>query len=163
MVLTGQEIIKREIITNLINAENQVQPCGVDLTVAKIELYKGFGVIDFDNSHRALPRLEEAGRFNSIWHLGPGAYLVTFNEVVNVPADYMGLARPRSSLLRMGATMNTSVWDPGYEGRSQCMLVVHNTQGIKIHQNAKLLQIIFMPLEQQCEQTYQGVYQGENL
>jgi len=75
----------------------------------------------------------------------------------------MGIARPRSSLIRMGATVETSVWDPGYTGRSQSMLVVHNPNGIKIYQNARLVQIVFMTLTIKSESLYSGIYQTENL
>ena len=75
----------------------------------------------------------------------------------------MGIARPRSSLLRMGATVETSIWDPGYVGRSQSMLVVHNPNGIQIYENAKLIQIVFMTTEKTAEVLYTGIYNGENL
>jgi len=171
-ILTGQQILEQGIVSELIDPVKQVQPCGVDLTVSKIEMYKGRGTIDFDNSQRSLPRLEEAGKIRQTWEISKkseswqlptGCYLITFNEVVSVPSDCMGIARPRSSLLRMGATMETSVWDPGYKGRSQCMLVVHNTQGIQIFPNAKLLQIVFMKLNKESEVLYNGAYQGEGL
>lgn len=162
-VLTGKQIIESSIVTELIDPENQVQPCGIDLTVSKIEMYKSEGIIDFDNSKRKLPRLEDSGQFQGAWHLTPGAYLITLNETVSVPTDCMGIARPRSSLLRMGATMNTSVWDPGYSGKSQCMLVVHNPRGIIVHPNAKLLQIVFLKLDKESEKLYIGIYNKEGL
>lgn len=162
-VLTGKQIIDNNIVTDLIDCEKQTQSCGIDLTVSKIEMYKSEGSIDFDNSNRVLPRLEESGKFQGVWHLVPGAYLVTLNETVSVPANYMGIARARSSLLRMGATMETSVWDPGYTGKSQCMLVVHNPRGINIYPNAKLLQIVFIELNKNAEKLYNGVYQREGI
>lgn len=162
-VLTGSQILSQGIVNELIDPSKQVQPCGVDLTASKIEMYKSEGVIDFDNSQRKLPRLEESGTFQGAWHLTPGAYLITLNEVVSVPPDCMGMARPRSSLLRMGATMQTSVWDPGYSGRSQCMLVVHNPQGIIVHPNAKLLQIVFLKLDKESEKLYSGIYMNEGI
>ena len=163
MILLGKNIISNKIVTSCIDASKQVQPVGVDLTIQKIETYRNVGSIDFDNSKRQLPALSDTGRFDEFWLLKPGAYLVTFNEVVDVPPDVMGIARPRSSLLRMGATIETSVWDPGYKGRSQSMLVVHNLNGIKIYDNAKVAQIIFIKTESQSDVLYSGKYQGENL
>jgi len=163
MTLTGKEIQDRQIITEVINEDIQIQPCGIDLTVASIESYASSGEIDFDNSKRKLPRMELTGRFGDTWKLSPGAYLVTFKEVVNVPPDCMGLARPRSTLLRLGATVETSIWDPGYKGRSQSMLVVHNRNGITIHPSARLVQMVFLPLNKVAEKLYTGIYNGENL
>lgn len=88
---------------------------------------------------------------------------MTFNEVVEIPPDVMAIARPRSSLLRMGATIETAVWEPGYKGRSQSLLIVHNPEGIKIKRNARLMQLIFFRLENDAEKLYDGIYQGENI
>lgn len=162
-VLLGKTLIDNGIVSALIEPEKQVQPIGIDLTVRSIENFNSSGTIDFDNSNRMLPRMSESGKINNIWILSPGAYLVTFNEIINVPSDCMGIARTRSSLLRMGATLETSVWDPGYQGRSQSMLVVYNTAGIKVHQNAKLVQIVFMKTEDTAKSLYSGVYQNENV
>ena len=162
-VLLGKSIFDTKIIPELIDPNKQIQPVGIDLTVQKIEAYTSQGSIDFDNSKRILPRLNDTGKIDNYWLLGPGSYLVTFNEVVNVPGNCMGIARPRSSLLRMGATVETSVWDPGYKGRSQSMLVVNNKNGIKIFDNARLIQIVFIQLEKSADVLYTGIYQGENL
>jgi len=163
-VLLGEDVARNNIVTNMIDPAKQIQPVGIDLTVSKIESYRSRGTIDFDNSNRELPRLNEPGQIdNQFWILNPGAYLITFNEVISVPATTMGIARPRSSLIRMGATVETSVWDPGYTGRSQSMLVVHNPNGIKIYQNARLVQIVFMTLTIKSESLYSGIYQTENL
>jgi len=92
----------------------------------------------------------------------PGAYIVTFNEIVHLPQNIMALARPRSSLLRCGVTVNTAVWDAGYSGRSQSLMVVYNPQGFRLQRNARIVQIIFFKLTKETE-GYHGAYQGENI
>jgi dUTP pyrophosphatase len=94
--------------------------------------------------------------------LMPGAYIVSYNEIVHLPRDVMALARPRSSLLRCGVTINTAVWDAGYSGRSQSLMVVHNPHGVRLQRNARLMQLVFLQLTRETE-GYQGVYQGENI
>ena len=69
---------------------------------------------------------------------------------------------PRSSLLRSGITMETAVWDPGYHGRSEAMLVVNNMHGAFLKKNAKIAQLIFIRLEEEAKELYDGVYKGEN-
>ncbi|MCX6005488.1 MAG: deoxyuridine 5'-triphosphate nucleotidohydrolase, partial [Chloroflexi bacterium] len=91
-----------------------------------------------------------------------GAYLVTFNEVVNLPVDIMALARPRSSLNRCGVSIHSAVWDAGYSGRSQSLLVVYNTHGFRLHKNARILQLVFFSLSRGVAQGYSGKYQNEN-
>lgn len=163
MILTGEKIIELGIVTDMIDEARQVQSCGIDLSVNKIESYRSKGSIDFDNSKRSLPRLEEVGKVGDDWHLSNGSYLITVNETTTIPKNYCGIARPRSSLLRMGATICTALWDPGYSGKPQVMLIVSNMQGIIIHPNAKLLQIVFLKLDKESEKLYNGQYQGEGL
>jgi dUTP pyrophosphatase len=73
------------------------------------------------------------------------------------------LARPRSTLLRCGASLETALWDPGYRGRSQSLLVVHNQSGLRLKRNARLMQLVFMRLDRAAEKAYAGIYQGENI
>jgi dUTP pyrophosphatase len=94
--------------------------------------------------------------------LMPGAYIITYNEIVNLPKNIMALARPRSSLLRCGVNVGTAVWDAGYSGRSQSLMVVYNPQGFRLQKNARIVQLIFFKLAQKTA-GYKGVYQGENI
>jgi dUTP pyrophosphatase len=73
----------------------------------------------------------------------------------------MALAMPRSSLLRCGVTVHTAVWDAGYSGRSQSLMVVYNPRGFRLQRNARIVQLVFFRLTQETE-GYQGIYQGEN-
>jgi dUTP pyrophosphatase len=148
----------------MIDPEAQTQMCGVELTLQRVERFLSAGALAFDNKERKLPETEVA-EFDPSGgvDLGPGAYLVTFNEIVDIPKDMSALARPRSSLLRMGATMETALWDPGYRGRSQSLLVVYNSQGLRLRRNARLMQLVFMRLEREADKAYSGIYQGENI
>jgi dUTP pyrophosphatase len=74
----------------------------------------------------------------------------------------MALARPRSSLLRCGVTVNTAVWDAGYSGRSQSLMVVYNSHGFRLQRNARLVQLVFLRLTEETE-GYHGAYQRENI
>ena len=87
----------------------------------------------------------------------------SFNEIVSIPSDAAALARARSSLLRCGAALETALWDPGYRGRSQSLLVVYNPAGLRLKKNARLMQLIFLRLEKEAEKLYSGRYQGENI
>ena len=72
------------------------------------------------------------------------------------------IAKPRSSLIRCGATLETAVWDAGYRGRSESMLVVYNTAGFKLKRNARIMQLLFYTLGEEVEKGYSGVYLNEN-
>jgi dUTP pyrophosphatase len=161
-ILTGGEA--QSLVQSMIEPETQTQMCGIELTVQRIERFSSAGAISFDNSERELPRTEPMDFDLSGWiELAPGAYLVTFNEIVKIPLDVAALARPRSTLQRCGATMETALWDPGYRGRSQSLLVVYNPQGLRLKRNARLMQLVFMNLCKEAEKGYTGRYQGENI
>jgi dUTP pyrophosphatase len=95
--------------------------------------------------------------------LPAGPYQIVFNEIVDLPNDLMALGRPRSSLCRMGATVSTAVWDAGYVGRSTALLNIENPAGMRMEQNARLLQLVFFTLNAPTARGYDGVYQSENL
>lgn len=161
-ILTGSEASRH--VVAMIDPEAQTQMCGVELTLQRVERFLSAGALAFDNKERKLPETEVVEFDVSGWiDLGPGDYLVTFNEIVDIPKDMAAIARPRSSLLRMGATMETALWDPGYRGRSQSLLVVYNSQGLRLKRNARLMQLVFMRLEKEADKAYSGIYQGENI
>ncbi|MCX6677416.1 MAG: deoxyuridine 5'-triphosphate nucleotidohydrolase [Methanothrix sp.] len=161
-ILTGSEA--RGFLESMIDAETQTQMCGMELTLQKIERFTSAGAVAFDNIERELPQTEMMDFAPSGWiDLPAGAYLVTFNEIVNVPKDAAALARARSTLLRCGAGLETALWDPGYRGRSQSLLVVYNPHGLRLKKNARLMQLVFMRLEKEAEKVYSGKYQGENI
>lgn len=161
-ILTGAEASKR--VEAMIDQDVQTQMCGVELTLQRAERFFSVGALAFDNNERKLPETEAIEFDSSGWvDLRPGSYLITFNEIVDIPKDMAALARPRSSLLRMGASLETALWDPGYRGRSQSLLVVYNSHGLRLKKNARLMQLIFLRLGKEAEKVYSGAYQGENI
>jgi len=167
-VLSRQEIQrlirkKPPLIEGCPDIEKQLQPNGVDLTLRDIALLQSPGRIAVEDSQRLISDLaplvfDGSGFIDLI----PGAYLITYNEVVHLPDNIMALGRPRSSLLRCGVTVGTAVWDAGYSGRSQSLMVVYNPRGFRLQQNSRVAQLIFMRLSQKTK-GYEGAYQGENI
>ena len=151
------------LIEGYINLEEQVQPNGVDLTLRKVALLQSSGKIAVKDSQRLVSDLAPLV-FDGMGFIDlvAGAYIITYNEIVHLPKNIMALAMPRSSLLRCGVTVNTAVWDAGYSGRSQSLMVVYNPQGFRLQRNARIVQLVFLELAQETE-GYHGVYQGENI
>jgi dUTP pyrophosphatase len=161
-IITGSQA--QNLLESMIDPETQTQMCGMEMTLQKIERFTSAGAVAFDNIERELPRTEPMDFDPSGWiDLAAGAYLVTFNEIVNIPRDAAALARARSTLLRCGASLETALWDPGYRGRSQSLLVVYNPNGLRLKKNARLMQLVFLRLEKEAEKVYSGKYQGENI
>ncbi len=151
------------LIEGYINLEEQVQPNGIDLTLREVALLQTSGKIAVNNRQRLVSDLAPLV-FDGLdfIDLMPGAYIITYNEIVHLPNNVMALATPRSSLLRCGVTVNTAVWDAGYSGRSQSLMVVYNPQGFRLQRNARIVQLVFWQLTGETE-GYHGAYQGENI
>ena len=151
------------LVEGLIDRSAQLQPNGIDLTLNSIRRFCTEGHIGFDNTERKLPSYESVDFDTAGWaHLDQGSYIVTFNEKINMPDNLIALARPRSSILRSGASIESAVWDAGYSGRSESLLVVFNKSGLKLSKNARIVQLVFIQLDQPTSEPYSGAYQGEN-
>jgi dUTP pyrophosphatase len=151
------------LIEDWIDLEAQVQANGFDLTLRDIALPQSAGKVAVSNRDRAVSALSPLV-FDGLDYieLVPGPYIITFNEIVHLPKNVMALGRPRSSLLRCGVTVGTAVWDAGYSGRSQALLVVYNSSGFRLQRNARVMQLVFFQLTGETD-GYNGVYQRENI
>ena len=167
-VLSSQDIrrlMQQEppLIEDYIDLEAQLQPNGFDITLREVAVLQTPGTIARDNNQRLISAVSPlAFDGQDFIELPPGTYTIFYNEIVHLPNNVMALARPRSSLLRCGVTVGTAVWDAGYSGRSQSLLVVYNPQGFRVQKNARVVQLVFFYLSEETA-GYNGTYQGENI
>ena len=151
------------LIEGYIDLEQQLQPNGFDITLREVAMMENMGQIGIDNAQRQLPDLVPlVFDHQGFIELIPGNYIITYNEIVHIPTNLMALARPRSSLLRCGISIGTAVWDAGYSGRSQSLMLVYNSRGFRVQQSARVAQLVFMTLTGQTG-SYAGKYQNENI
>ncbi len=152
------------LIADYVDLAAQLQPNGFDLTLREVGRFASPGQLGGPDGLRVISATEPLSFDADGWlSLTPGAYLATFNEVVNLPPNLVALGRPRSSLLRSGAALHTAVWDAGYRGRSQSLLTVHHPGGFRLQRNARAAQLVFFRLSAPPRQGYRGRYQGEGL
>ena len=160
-----QRLLKQDppLVEGWLDLEAQLQANGFDLTLRDVAMPQSAGKIAVANSQRVVSELAPLvfDGLDSI-ELIPGTYIITYNEIVHLPSNIMALGRPRSSLLRCGVSVGTAVWDAGYSGRSQSLLVVYNPLGFSLQRNARIIQLVFFELTSETE-GYQGTYQGENI
>jgi dUTP pyrophosphatase len=168
-VLSRDEILKLlsiepPLVDGIIDAQNQIQPNGIDLTVRDISIVCSAGKVAVSNKERVLSALSSL-TFDALGHMDlvPGCYLITYNEIINLPKDMIALGFPRSSLLRCGVTVHNAVWDAGYSGRSQSLMVVYNPQGFRLQKNARVVQLVFLRLDSEVAEGYKGIFQRENI
>lgn len=173
-ILSIQEIQKLVEEQNLISYQEDVgdvsshfQPNGYDLSIEGVSYLLEPGKLQVNGKKLSrdypFPLNSMMTADERMWHLHPGAYLIRFREVINLPPDVMAYLHPRSSLLRMGATIHAAVWDAGYQGAGQSLLQVMNSGGIWIEPGARVAQMTFHRLSESASETYSGSYQGEGL
>jgi len=161
MIVPGSKI-SADLLVKEMPGGSQVQPAGIDMTVKEIHELTSDGEIDYDNSKRRISSSRKLEFVDGRVLLKPGCYKIIYNEYVEIPLDCAAFGYPRSSLLRCGADVRCAVWDPGYHGRSESLLVVHNPHGIVLHEKAKVMQLVFVRLEAAAAKGYEGQYRGEN-
>lgn len=147
MIKSPRALVNEGIITNVERDEN-IQQVGVDLNLIKVEkIYcdlmslslipnEGKSVL----TKRAPLALEELTNGKPGWFLQPGVYDITFSQGCKIPNNLALFIRQRSSLLRNGVLLHSSVFDPGFEtDQMGTILFVH--ESIQIECGARVAQI----------------------
>jgi dUTP pyrophosphatase len=160
MILTTKKVEAHGIISNMRDASVQKQQAGFDLTLESAYEFISGGAADFDNKERKIADCKKMEYKDGWLDLKQGAYKVTLNERFKVPADAAGVCLTRTTLIRNGAYLITGLWDPGFEGKVEMLLVVENPFGIRLKEHARVGQICFLRMEGEAEQLYQGIYKN---
>jgi len=137
--------------------DTQRQPNGVDLTVGAIYEQTEPGAIRRDG--KRVGEREEIEPEDGAYRLEAGTYVVRYGEPVRIPDEGIGFVLPRSTLLRNSCTIDTAVWDAGYEGVGEGRLDVGHA--IAIEPGARIAQLVLATADH--DGTYDGTYQGERL
>ncbi|QKY16535.1 deoxyuridine 5'-triphosphate nucleotidohydrolase [Halorubrum sp. CBA1229] len=135
----------------------QRQPNGVDLTADEIFDQSTPGRIGRDG--KRVGERDPVPLDDGAYRLDPGTYVVRYGEPVRIPEGRIGFVLPRSTLLRNSCTLDTAVWDAGYEGVGEGRLDVGHA--IEIEPGARIAQLVLA--EADHDGAYEGSYQGENL
>lgn len=137
-------------------SSEQIQPNGVDVRCQQLFTITSPAHIGADGT-------TPGGRQELAWPaddlLPAGAYVVRYKETITIPPGHIGQVFPRSSLLRNGATLFSALWDQGYSGRGEALLVLWAP--MHLPPLARIGQLVLYPAVD--TDGYQGQYQGENL
>jgi deoxycytidine triphosphate deaminase len=95
------------------------------------------------------------------WLLYSGAYDITFHEGCKIAPYTVGMIRQRSSLLRNGAIIASSIFDPGFETENMGTIMIV-TATIFIEQDARIGQMYFHECDEvAAENLYNGQWQND--
>ena len=155
-MLNSDQIVEKGLL-KLEQSKGKKAQVGYDLSLQEVKQIRQnpqdkIGVVLKNKTNLAdyttTPKVQLDG--NMGWLLYPGTYEITFWEGCKLPADYVGLIRQRSSLLRNGAIIHSSVFDPGFETEFMgCVMRINET--IFIEEDARVAQIYFHKCEEVTE------------
>jgi len=143
-LLTGKEVLSR--IEGVLNPKYQVHGTAVDLTVKNIYAVDPVGRVDFGGTEYvpagkvaiAAQRYTREDKYQW-WDLSRGAYLVEFNETLQLAEDELGLLEPEERLLRAGAS-HAAHFMRGRVAPLETLLDV-STLRLQIKQNARIARV----------------------
>ena len=160
-MLNGKEMVSRGIITHV--PLDNVQQHGIDLNLIEVQRLRGCGLIPKEGKTQ-LPEYVTIDPIDGVWHLHPGVYSITFEQGCRIPKDTMLLIRQRSSLLRNGGILHSSVFDAGFEtSYIGTVMVLHHE--VKIEVGARIAQIYnhdCLPVENLYNGQWQNDKQRQN-
>ena len=168
MNLTGQEIKDRGIVTQqpFEIAEENIQQHGIDLNLVGVRRVVGGGVVPAQGK-TILSKYEDIkptkcdceGNTEFRWDLEPGVYDITLAQGCKIPSDQRLELVQRSSLLRNGALIVSSLFDAGFETEN-IGTVMHVRVPISIGVGARICQA-YVSGSNEVKNLYEGQWQGD--
>ena len=167
-MLTAQQILNEGLL-KLEHAHGKPAQIGYDLSLKQVNIIGGrivdgkIGKVLKDKTELTTYRPYELINLDGVngWLLYAGVYDITFNEGCKIPSNRVGLIRQRSSMLRNGTVLHSSVFDPGFETEFMGTVMVVN-ETIFIEEGARVAQIYFHECTPVGEENlYNGQWQGD--
>lgn len=166
-VANPRKMVELEVITRVMNPEDQIQQNGVDLTVKAIDVVDTSTPCIITESYRRRPnttplQLVEVNIENeivSVYKLEAGKlYDVLFEQKVDIPADKSGLLIQRSSVNRMGCIITSGWWDSGFQ--NYIWAIIRPAIDIYIGEKTRLAQLVLF--DSDSANMYNGIYKEKN-
>jgi deoxycytidine triphosphate deaminase len=160
MQLTGEQIVKYQVVTN--HCEEGIQQQGVDVRLDKVFQYIGGRGFIPKEGKTALPKYHEVDvNEENKFVLMPGYYEVEFMEGCEIMNDCAMYFKTRSSLVRCGSEILSGQFDGGFKtDKMGAFLKVEIP--IIIEKGARVAQmIVHETYLVEEDKTYNGQWQGD--
>jgi deoxycytidine triphosphate deaminase len=164
MILNADQILEESLITLDSNSHGKPAQVGFDLSIKAVNKTGGLvGKVLKDkteiNQHIEVEKQMIDGHCG--WLLYAGVYDVIMNEGCNIAPNRVGLIRQRSSLMRNGALIQSSIFDPGFQTNNVGTYMFVNNP-IFIEENARVAQMYFHDCTPVSEdKLYNGQFQND--
>ena len=159
-VLAEQEL--RKIYSDF--DDEQFTPNGVDLKLSKVYLPENIsrGVFGITKDEKLIPQLIEIPPLDGAYVLNPGRkYFINCGHI-DIPNDCVQFYYLRSTLMRAGLELYSSVGDAGYSGDLIFAVKVDGVASIVIEQNERVVQAVTHKLTSDTK-GYDGDYQNNQI
>lgn len=144
-VLDAEET--RDCVTDLVHFDTQRARTGLDLTVEAVFRVTGSGALDFGGSEfepagrdEIEPELAAPDDEYGWWELGPGSYVVHYNEGVDLHGDQLGRIYPLSRLQQAGASHPAFVVQGGHDTLTALLTVGRG--GCDLKENCRVSRLL---------------------
>lgn len=165
-MLNSQQILEEGLL-KLENSKGKAAQIGYDLSLKSVQKI-GYQTED-DKIGKVLKDKTELTTYTPLekikldgkigWLLYKGVYDITFWEGCKLPNNRTAFIKQRSSLYRNGTTINSPVFDPGFETENMGTLM-YVFETLFIEEDSRVAQIYFHENTPSGE-TYNGQFQGD--
>ena len=144
--------------------DEQFTPNGIDLRLNKVYLPENIsrGVFGITRGEKLIPQLIEIPPLEGAYVLNPGRKYYINCGHIDIPKDCVQFYYLRSTLMRAGLELYSSVGDAGYSGDLIFAIKVDGVASVVIEQNERIVQAITHRLTSETE-GYDGDYQNNNI
>ena len=163
MVLSDGEIIEylneNKLVVKPLD-KLQIQPASID-----IRLGNTFCLLDHEKNAtiKLGDKLDYKTLFQDKYVLLPGEFVLASSmEYVELPLDLAALVEGRSSLGRIGLSVQNAAWvEPGFTGEITLELFNASKYAIELRSGYKIGQLIFVKTDRNVLNPYSGKYQNQ--
>lgn len=144
--------------------DEQFTPNGIDLRLCKVYLPENIsrGVNGITKGQKMIPELIEIPALDGAYILNPGRkYFINCGHM-DIPTDCVQFYYLRSTLMRSGLELYSSVGDAGYSGDLIFAVKVSGVASIVIDKNERIVQAVTHRLESETD-AYDGDYQDNKI
>lgn len=171
MLLNSKDILEQGLVKTE-NSHGKPAQVGYDLSlkeVKKVGVPFNYGIVLKEKTTLAATVPVEVKKCKVIgteehrigWLLAAGYYEFTFHEGCKLSPNHTGFICQRSSLLRNGSLIRSSIFDPGFETDNIGTFCLVN-EPIFIEQDARVAQMYFFENSTvSADQLYSGQWQGD--
>ena len=145
--------------------EENIQPSSIDITLSNHFLEPAMSGPSIINLNDPINYNSYIADKHNGFVIRPHSFVLASTiEYIKIPNNITAWIEGRSSIGRIGLFIQNAGWiDPGFEGTITLELYNASDKSIRLIPETRVGQIIFAELDNKCQKSYKGKYQGQKL